>query len=490
MAEHAEENELIRQRKEKLDNISKKAYAYGARFETTSPIKALKDDFAEGRNVTLAGRIMAARSHGKSSFYDIKDSTGKIQAYIKEDIVGPDAFAFLSNLDIGDFIGIKGDTFKTRTGEPTVIVKDIKILSKSLRPLPEKWHGLKDVETRYRQRYVDLIVNDDVKNVFVARSRIVSEIRRFLDERGFIEVETPMMQAIPGGAAGKPFKTHHEALNIDLYLRIAPELYLKRLLVGGLDKVYEVNRNFRNEGISIKHNPEFTMLEVYEAYSDCAGMMKLTEEMVRHLAEKVVGSTTIEYQGKTIDLSKWERISFAELMKEQFGIVPSDSHEVWLKKLKAKGIEIEGKEISRTQIINIVGELIEPKAGNHPVFVIDMFKELCPLAKTKADNPDLTDRFELYMGGMEIANAYSELNDPIEQRARFEEELQAGGQGPGARDQKKERVIDYDFVTALEYGMPPAGGLGIGIDRLVMILTNSASIRDVILFPQLKPQSE
>lgn len=488
MAERMEENDLIGQRREKLGNISKKTYAYGASFETTSAIKALKDDFSEGKPVALAGRIMAARSHGKSSFYDIKDSTGKIQVYIKEDIVGADTFRFLDDLDIGDFIGIKGDTFKTRTGEPTVIVKELKILSKSLRPLPEKWHGLKDVETRYRQRYIDLIVNDDVRNVFVTRSRIVSEIRRFLDERGFIEVETPMMQSIPGGAAGKPFKTHHEALDIDLYLRIAPELYLKRLLVGGFDKVYEVNRNFRNEGISIKHNPEFTMLEVYEAYSDCAGMMKLTEEMVRHLASKVLGRTTIEYQGKTVDLSKWERISFAELMKEQFGIVPSDSHAVWLKKLKSKGIAIEGKEISRTQIINIVGDLVEPRAGSHPVFVIDMFKELCPLAKTKPDNPDLTDRFELYMGGMEIANAYSELNDPIEQRKRFEEDLKGGSKGQVASSKELERTIDHDFVTALEYGMPPAGGLGIGIDRLVMILTNSASIRDVILFPQLKPQ--
>jgi len=487
-----EENELIRQRKEKLENISKRAYAYGASFETTSTIKALKDDFSEGKSVTLAGRIMAARSHGKSSFYDIKDSTGKMQAYIKEDIVGADMFGFLDNLDIGDFIGIAGDTFKTRTGEPTVIVKELKVLAKSLRPLPEKWHGLKDVETRYRQRYVDLIMNDDVRGVFVTRSRIVSEIRRFLDERSFIEVETPMMQPIPGGAAGRPFKTHHEALDIDLYLRVAPELYLKRLLVGGLDKVYEVNRSFRNEGISIKHNPEFTMLEVYEAYSDCAGMMKLTEDLVKHLAEKILGRMTIEYQGKTVDLSKWERISFAELMKEQFGIVPADSHAVWLKKLKSKGVEVEGKEISRTQIINIVGELVEPRCGNHPVFVVDMFKELCPLAKTKPDNPDLTDRFELYMGGMEIANAYSELNDPIEQKKRFEDELRGApnhslrsgsGRAPDAQ-----RTIDYDFVTALEYGMPPAGGLGIGIDRLVMILTNSASIRDVILFPQLKPQ--
>ncbi|MDD3905909.1 MAG: lysine--tRNA ligase [Candidatus Omnitrophica bacterium] len=480
--EHVEESELIKQRRAKLDDITRKGiYAYGGRYDTTSTIKALKDDFTEGRSVSVAGRIMAVRSHGKSSFYDIKDSTGKMQAYLKEDIVGPEAFSLLKDLDIGDFIGVKGDTFKTRTGEATVIVKEFTILAKSLRPLPEKWHGLKDVETRYRQRYVDLIVNDDVREVFVTRSRITSEIRRFLDEKGFIEVETPMMQAMSGGAAGKPFKTHHEALGIDLFLRIAPELYLKRLLVGGLGKVYEINRSFRNEGISIKHNPEFTMLEVYENYSDCEGMMKLTEDLVRGLAQKVLGRIEIEYQGKTIDLSKWERVSFADLMKEQFGIIPSDSREQWIKKLKTKGIEMEGKDVSRTQIINIVGDLVEPKAGNHPVFVVDMFKELCPLAKTKPGNPDLTDRFELYMGGMEIANAYSELNDPIEQKKRFEDELQ------GAKDGK--RNIDEDFVTALEYGMPPAGGLGIGIDRLVMILTNSPSIRDVILFPQLKPQT-
>ena len=489
MAERLEESELIKQRRLKLDNIIKAGiYPYGGKFETTSSIKALKDNFAEGNNVTLAGRVMAARVHGKSSFYDIKDSTAKIQAYLKEDIVGLENFKLLNSIDIGDFLGIKGETFKTRTGEPTVIVKELTILSKSLRPLPEKWHGLKDVETRYRQRYVDLIVNDEVREVFVTRSKIVTEIRKFLDEKSFIEVETPMMQSIAGGAAGKPFKTHHEALGIDLYLRIAPELFLKRLLVGGLDRVYEINRNFRNEGISIRHNPEFTMLEVYEAYSDCGGMMKLTEELVMNLADKVLGKRVLEYQGRTIDLSKWERISFAELMKEQFDITPDDKKEDWVKKLSKKGIEIDGKDVSRTQLINIVGELVEPKAGNHPVFVVDMFKEMCPLAKTKADNPNLTDRFELYMGGMEIANAYSELNDPIEQKARFEEELKH----TKTEDRKQppaNRTIDEDFVTALEYGMPPAGGLGIGIDRLVMILTNSASIRDVILFPQLKPES-
>jgi lysyl-tRNA synthetase class 2 len=489
MSEHImEESELIRQRRAKLDNItSSGAYAYGGKFETTSGIGELKDAFSEGKRAVVAGRIMAVRLHGKSMFLDIKDFSGKIQAYIKEDTVTADRFAFLKNVDIGDFIGVNGDTFKTRTGEPTIVVKEFTILSKSLRPLPEKWHGLKDVETRYRRRYVDLIVNDDVKKVFVARSKIVSHIRRFLDSKGFLEVETPMMQPMPGGAAGKPFRTHHEALDIDLYLRIAPELYLKRLLVGGLEKVYEINRSFRNEGISIKHNPEFTMLEVYEAYSDCAGMMKLTEDLVTGLAKDVLGTTEIGYQGRKIDLSRWERVSFADLMKEQFGITPEDDHASWIRKLKARGIQIEGKDVSRTQIINIVGDIVEPKAGNHPVFVVDMFREMCPLAKVKRDNPLLTDRFELYMGGMEIANAYSELNDPIEQKTRFLEELAGDRREDSGRPAK---TIDEDFVAALEYGMPPAGGLGIGIDRLVMVLTDSASIRDVILFPQLKPQAK
>ena len=485
MSEHVEENELLKQRKSKLDNITKAGvYAYGGKFEITSGIGELRDAFTEGKSVVLAGRIMAIRLHGKSMFIDLKDSSGKMQAYIKADAVGADTFALLNSVDIGDFAGVKGETFKTRTGEPTIVVKEFTMLSKSLRALPEKWHGLKDVETRYRQRYVDLIVNDDVKKTFITRSRIVSHIRAFLDSRAFLEVETPMMQSIPGGAAGKPFKTHHEALDIDLYLRIAPELYLKRLLVGGFEKIYEINRSFRNEGISIKHNPEFTMLEVYEAYSDCEGMMRLTEELVTGLAKEVLGTTEIEYQGRRIDFSKWERVSFADLMKEQFGITPEDDPASWIQKLKNKGIKIEGKDVSRTQIINIVGDLVEPKAGNHPVFVVDMFREMCPLAKVKRDNPLLTDRFELYMGGMEIANAYSELNDPIEQKARFQDELH------GTSDDKRPaRTIDEDFVTALEYGMPPAGGLGIGIDRLVMILTNSASIRDVILFPQLKPQT-
>jgi len=468
------ENLLIQQKKEKLEALRKAGiYPYGKRFDATSSIGEAKDKYEEAKEVILAGRIIAVREHGKSAFLDIRDSKGKIQLYAGKDLLGNDKFEFLKRLDIGDFIGVKGELFKTRTGEITVKLKDIEILSKSLRPLPEKWHGLKDVEIRYRHRYLDLIVNEDVKKIFVTRARIISKIREMLDRKGFLEVETPMMHQIPGGAAGKPFKTHHDTLHADLYLRIAPELFLKKLLVGGFEKVYEINRSFRNEGISIRHNPEFTMLEAYEAYSDCEGMMKLVEELIRGVCVEIHGSETLKYQGKDIDLTKWERVSFAKLMKDNFGLEPNDSIDVWIKKLKAKGHEIEGKDVGRTQIINIVGDLVEPKAHNHPVFVVDMFKELCPLAKTKSENPELTDRFELYMGGLEVANAYSELNDPLEQRERFKEQ---GGE------------YDEDFVRALEYGMPPAGGLGVGIDRLIMVLTDSPNIRDVILFPQLKPE--
>ncbi len=468
------ENTLIRQRREKLDALKKdNIYPYGGRFATTSSIGEAKDKFQEGKEVILAGRLMAVREHGKTIFYDLRDSKGRIQLYAGKDVLGDKEFEFLKKLDIGDFIGVKGELFKTRTGEITVKLKDLNLLAKSLRPLPEKWHGLKDVEIRYRQRYLDLVVNEGVRSVFQTRAKVISKIRQILDEKGFLEVETPMMHAIPGGATGKPFKTHHDVLHADLYLRIAPELYLKKLLVGGFEKVYEVNRSFRNEGISIRHNPEFTMLEVYQAYSHCRGMMELTEELIRSAAIEARGSEKITYQGKEIDLTKWEKVSFAHLMKENFAIAPKDNTKIWIKKLRAKGIKIEDKQLGRTQIINIIGELIEPKAHNHPVFVVDMFKELCPLAKTKSDNPELTDRFELYMGGLEVANAYSELNDPTEQRERFKEQ---GGK------------FDEDFVRALEYGMPPAGGLGIGIDRLIMILTDSANIRDVILFPQLKPE--
>lgn len=474
-------DDLIKQRLANLNSIQDaKIYPYGSRFDVSSGVKEALDNFRENAPAALAGRIMAIRAHGKSVFCDLRDRTGKIQFYIGQKAVGKDKFALFKNVDIGDIVGLKGELFKTRTGEPTLKVSEFTLLSKSLRPLPEKWHGLKDVETRYRQRYLDLIVNEDVKKIFHARTKIIRTIRNLLDDRGYLEVETPMMHSIPGGAAGKPFKTHHNALNMDLYLRVAPEIYLKKLLVGGLERVYEINRNFRNEGISPRHNPEFTMLEVYTAYSDCEGTMKLAEELITKAAEEIHGKKKFPYQGKDIDLSKWERVSFAKLMRDNYDIGPEDHEAVWVKKLKAKGIGIEGKELSRTQLINIVGELVEPKAGNHPVFVVDMFTELCPLAKAKKANPLLSDRFELYIGGMEVANAYSELNDPIEQKKRFEADL-AGSKEKGR--------IDEDFIRSLEHGMPPAGGLGIGIDRLVMILTDSASIRDVILFPQLRKES-
>jgi lysyl-tRNA synthetase class 2 len=467
-------NDIENQKREKLKEIASLGiYPFGERYKRSSSISQLKDNFRDGKTVSIAGRLMAAREHGKTIFYDLRDSTGKIQLYAGKKVLGDDKFSFLKKLDIGDIVGIEGELFKTRTEEASVKITDIKLLSKSLRPLPEKWHGLKDVETRYRQRYVDLIINEGVKKIFKIRSAVTNKIRNVLDKKGFLEVETPMMHPIPGGAAGRPFKTHHDTLHRDLYLRIAPELYLKKLLVGGFEKVYEINRSFRNEGISTRHNPEFTMLEVYEAYSDCEGMMELVENIIRSAAKDILGKEKIEYQGKTIDLTRWERISFAKLMEENFDIKPSDNEKIWVKKLKKKGIKLEKAEVSRTQLINIVGDIIEPKAQGHPVFVVDMFRELSPLAKAKRDNPALTDRFELYIGGLEVANAYSELNDPIEQRKRLEE---AGGQ------------IDEDFVRALEYGMPPAGGLGMGIDRLVMLLTDSANIREVIFFPQLKEE--
>ena len=365
-------------------------------------------------------------------------------------------------------------------------MKDWSLLAKAIRPPPEKWHGLKDVELRYRKRYLDLVANPGVRETFRSRSRLVSRIRRFLDDRGFLEVETPMMQPIPGGAAGRPFKTHHNALGLDLYLRIAPELYLKRLLVGGFDKVYELNRNFRNEGLSTRHNPEFTMLEVYEAYGNCETMMHLTEELITGLARELLGKTVLEFGGKSIDLAPpWKRFSFAQHMEKEYGIRPGDSAEEWVKKLSAKGVKLEvppAKKLSRSWLLNFIAELFEPESTGKPTFVVDYFIEFSPLAKAQPQRPELADRFELFIGGLEVANAYTELNDPIEQRRRLE----------AYADQAKEysQAIDEDFLEALEYGMPPAGGLGIGIDRLAMLLTAQDSIRDVILFPTLRPEDK
>jgi len=477
-----EMNEYIQQRIDKLNALKEIGIEpYARKYDKHSGIETMLKGSKEGDPVQTAGRITALREHGKSSFLDLRDATARIQVYIKADILGKDIYDnIFKKLDIGDILGVKGKLFKTHTGEITINAEEIMLLAKGLRPLPEKWHGLKDVDIRYRQRYVDLIVNEDVRKVFQTRSRIISKIRDFLDKRGFMEVETPMMQSMAGGAAGEPFKTRHNALGLDLFLRLAPELYLKRLLVGGFDKVYELNRNFRNEGISIRHNPEFTMVEVYQAYSDCDGMMKLTEEIFNHVAKEVLGDSKIKFGEDTIDLTPpWPRWSFAEEIKRKFDINPDDSSQDWIEKLQKKGVDFKAKDITRSQIANIITEMLEPETTDRPIFVVDLFAELCPLAKRKKDSPLLTDRFELFIGGMEIANAYSELNDPIEQKKRFQEQL-VGQEGV--------KRIDEDFVRALEYGMPPAGGLGIGIDRMVMLFANQPSIRDVILFPQLKPE--
>jgi lysyl-tRNA synthetase class 2 len=481
------ENELIKERLKKLEAVRALGVdPYGGKFAKDAPVAEVVSGFEDKKRARTAGRLTAMRLMGKTTFADLKDETGRIQLYIKEEHLGPDGQKLFERLDIGDILGVEGELFKTKTGEISIRVDRLTLLSKSLRPMPEKWHGLKDVEMRYRQRYLDLLSNDDVKAIFKKRSQIIRSIRSILDDKGYLEVETPMMHPIPGGAAGKPFKTHHEALGTDLYLRVAPELYLKKLLVGGFDKVYEVNKSFRNEGISTRHNPEFTMLEVYTAYQDVGDVMALTEELVQKTARNVLGALTIEKEGKTIDLSRFERVSFADLMKNSYGITPADDTKDWVNKLKAKGVKVEGKDLSRTQIINIVAELIEPGkaagAKQHPVFVTDYFTELCPLAKKDPKNPAISERFELYIAGMEVANGYSELNDPVDQRERLVAELREKGR------ESTFQTLDEDFLNALEHGMPPAGGLGIGIDRLVMVLTGQSSIREVILFPQMKKE--
>lgn len=447
-------------------------------FPKTLSIKEILDEFQEEKEVTVAGRLISKREHGKSGFAHISDHSGKIQFYAQADKLG-DSFKLYKEMDIGDIVGVKGKLFITRTKEPTVLIGQLTLLAKALRPMPEKWHGLKDVEIRYRQRYLDLIANPQVKDIFIKRSQIISLTREFFNQLKFIEVETPMLHPLAGGAAGRPFKTHHNATDSDVYLRIAPELYLKRLLVGGLDKVYEINRSFRNEGTSTRHNPEFTMLEAYCCYESYEYMIKACEDLFSYLAKQIKGKLEIEYQGRTIDLTPpWQRISFAELFKQEFGVEFTDSQKEMLDKISKK-LKLS-KGLSRSQILNITEELIEknyPK--DKPAFIVDFFTWTSPLAKRKKDNPHLVERFELFIAGLEVANAYSELNDPIDQRARFKKQLETEDELP--------KKIDDDFLTSLEYGMPPATGLGIGMDRLVMILLNQPSIRDVILFPLLKP---
>jgi lysyl-tRNA synthetase class 2 len=475
-------NEIIAQRITKLNLLrDKQVEPYDAADSGRLPIFEVLANFIEGKSVQVSGRIMAKRQHGKAIFCDLKDSTGKIQVYFKEDILDKDRFKLLQHIEVADVIAVGGETFTTRTNEPSLKVLEFTLLCKAIRPLPEKWHGLKDVELRYRQRYLDFIANEEVISVFRRRSQIIKLMREFFDNRGYLEVETPMMQFIPGGARGRPFKTYHNEYNLELYLRIAPELYLKRLLVGGLDKVYEINRSFRNEGISTRHNPEFTMLEAYTAYADYRDVMKLTQELTRFLARRLFNKEEIVYQGKRIDLTSFSEISFAQIIKERFDIKPDDKLETWAEKLKAnKQITVPQGRISRSFLLNLIADLIEP-SQDKPVFITDLFTELCPLARRKSDNPWLSERFELFIGNLEVANAYSELNDPLEQRRRLQEELED-------LPPEEKRCLDKDFLVALEHGMPPAGGLGIGIDRLAMLFCDQASIRDVILFPLLKPE--
>lgn len=440
-------------------------------------------DDLEGEVVSIAGRIMTKRLMGKAAFIHIQDKEGQIQAYVRKDKIGDEPFAIFKTYDLGDIVGIKGVVFKTQKGEISVKANEITLLSKSLQILPEKYHGLKDTDTRYRQRYLDLIVNPDVKDTFFKRSKIIREIRHYLDDRDYLEVETPVLHTIPGGAAARPFLTHHNALDMDIHIRISLELHLKRLIVGGLERVYEMGRVFRNEGLSIRHNPEFTLLELYEAYTDYHGMMDLTEDLIRTVAKKVLGTAVVTYDDVEIDLEKpFERLTMLDAVKKyaniDFADYPDDASARAL--ADEKDVHIE-KHFKRGEIINAFFEAFAEEHLVQPTFIMDHPVEISPLAKRKPEDPAYTERFELFITKREFANAFSELNDPIDQRSRFDyqESLREAG------DEEANRV-DEDFLTALEYGMPPTGGLGIGIDRLVMLLTNSYSIRDVLLFPTMK----
>jgi lysyl-tRNA synthetase class 2 len=457
------------------------------RFERTHLAADILEHFSslENQEVRAAGRIISLRRQGKATFGHIVDNSGKIQFFFRADELSEEAYGQLKNVDVGDFIGLVGTVMRTRTEEITIKVSQWTLLSKALRALPEKWHGLKEVETRYRQRYVDLIANPHVREIFIARSRVVSALRNLLDSRGFMEVETPMMQPLPGGAAAKPFVTHHNALGMDLYLRIAPELYLKRLVVGGLERVYEINRNFRNEGVSSRHNPEFTMLEAYQAYADYREIMELTKDLVRAAAEAAGIGQEITYQGKTIDLGKpWMEIPYWEAIAQYSGVDLRNVNSLEEAKALCKGLKIpSGCDKSLVGLVDAVFEHYVQPNFVQPTFLIEFPTEISPLAKAKPEDASVTERFEIFIGCQELGNAFSELNDPLEQRRRFEQQATARAGG----DEEAHR-LDEDFLRALEYGMPPTGGLGIGIDRLVMLLTDSPSLREVIFFPHLRPE--
>ena len=482
-------NKLMQVRKEKLDDLQKEGknpfdITKYDREHTSKQIKDNYDEF-EQKDVSVAGRIIAKRIMGKASFCTIQDATGRIQSYVSINDLGEESYKLFKTYDIGDIIGIKGFVFKKRTEEISIHAKEVVLLTKSLRPLPEKFHGLKDMDLRYRQRYVDLIVNPEVKDTFVLRSKIFKEIRDFMVEKGYMEVETPMLTTVATGDAARPFITHHNTLNLEMYLRIAPELNLKRLIVGGFDKVFEIGKNFRNEGMDIKHNPEFTNMEFYSAYEDYNDMMDMAEQLISTVAKNVLGTTKINYQGTEIDLTPaWKRITMIDSIKEACGVdfneIKTDEEAQAI--AKEKGVEFEEIKNTRGHIINEFFETFVEETLIQPTFIMDYPVEISPLTKRKKDKPELVERFELFIGGREYGNAYSELNDPIDQYERFLKQVEAKEAGD-----EEAGGMDEDFVNALEIGLPPTGGMGIGLDRLVMLLTDSASIRDVLFFPTMKP---
>lgn len=482
-------NQLLQIRRDKLAKLKaegKDPFEI-TKFNRTHTSKQIVENYdeLEGKDVSIAGRIMGKRIMGKASFCHIQDGDGRIQSYVSINELGEESYKQFKEDDIGDIIGITGFVFKTRTGEVSIHAKEVTLLSKSLRPLPEKYHGLKDTDLRYRQRYVDLIVNPEVKDTFLKRIQILREVKNILNEKGYLEVETPILNTIAGGATARPFITHHNTLDMDMYLRIANELYLKRLIVGGFDKVYEMGRMFRNEGMDIKHNPEFTNIELYSAYEDYNDMMDITEEIISKVALKVLGTTKITYQGTEIDLTpSWKRISMIDSIKEVTGVDFNniETDEESLKVAKELNVELDELKLTRGEIISQIFEAKVEETLIQPTFIYDYPVEVSPLTKRKPSDPRLTERFEVFIGAREYGNAYSELNDPIDQYERFKKQVEAREAGD-----EEANMMDSDFINALEYGMPPTGGLGIGIDRLVMLLTDSASIRDVLLFPTMKP---